>query len=877
MKRFIGIVILSFAIQSILAQSPFFQSYYLVKKNEPVKVNKILQDKIGYIWFGTDKGLFKFDGISYRRFLGIDNLPDENVTALALDSVGRLWVGFKNGKISIVEKNIITPFEPSEGLPTKPISDILFDRDGVLWFSTFNDGIYYFINNRLYRLDDIDGMPDLYAYDLEEDADGNIWAGTDGGAAICSRKGNAVEIEVINYSKGLPDNIIKKVAKGKGGIMWLATEDTGLIWFDSKTSKVKPVLAGKWNYGSISDFLVIDDWLWIVTANGLVSINLSDKILSAKTQLNDQITSLYGDAEGSIWVGSKTGVQRTLGRQLLFQEINGDANVISIAVDYEGDIWYSTTQGLFRKKKYGGTSKPLTGTVFENKSVISLFTDFEGFIWAGLYGEGAIRINPQNGVIKNFSKELRNGSVLNISGKNKSVWLATLGGATEIKIDKNFGIKNYSTEDGLSTDYIYQVFTDSQDRVWFATDRNGVDMLDATGFHHFKDNITSKVIYGFAEDSLRQVWVNVQNSGLFIFDGNKFQPYAKQGRLHNLNFNILSSGSNGQMLVAHDLGMDVFNGAKNKFQYFDEESGIHNKIANLNAVANDGNGEIFIGTDHGIVVYYDHHDKTQDSPTPFIDQFRADDLLTDLQKLEYLNYDQNNIQIGFIGFWYESPASLSFAYQLDNYDRDWIITHDHAATYSKLPPGEYTFKLKVSDSNDFASAAETKIHFIVNPPFWRTAWFYILLSILVSLGAYWFIRDRERKLVSDKQELETKVKERTEEIEHKTHEIQAQAEEIRGINENLEGLVKERTSELERKNKALEEYAFINAHQLRAPLASILGLINLMEKLNLKEDEKIYLEHLQQAAKKLDLVITSITEAIERGEFSKPYDKDLSD
>jgi signal transduction histidine kinase len=181
----------------------------------------------------------------------------------------------------------------------------------------------------------------------------------------------------------------------------------------------------------------------------------------------------------------------------------------------------------------------------------------------------------------------------------------------------------------------------------------------------------------------------------------------------------------------------------------------------------------------------------------------------------------------------------------------------------------------VSDSNDFSNALETKIHFVISPPFWRTAWFYSLLILFVGFSAYSIIRYRERKLISDKHELEQKVRERTDEIEHKTHEIQAQAEEIKGINENLESLVKERTVELERKNKALAETAFINAHELRAPVASILGLINLMQKLRLSEDEKIYLEHLQQAAKRLDSVVGSITQTIERADFTAPEKEDL--
>src|SRR6185369_7163784 len=244
-----------------------------------------------------------------------------------------------------------------------------------------------------------------------------------------------------------------------------------------------------------------------------------------------------------------------------------------------------------------------------------------------------IRINPQTYTIRSFYKELNNGSVLNISGNNKTVWLATLGGATRISLDKNFEVKNYIEKEGLATDYIYQVFTDSQNRVWFATDRAGVDMLDSNGLHHFKENLSSNVVYGFAEDSLHRIWANVQNAGLFVFDGKNFQSFENQTRLHNLNFNILSSGTEGQLLTAHDLGIDVFNPAKNKFQYFDEETGIHNRIANLNAVAKDNYGGLYIGTDHGIIVYHESLNKIQDSPKPFIYGFEIDDESVDLEKV----------------------------------------------------------------------------------------------------------------------------------------------------------------------------------------------------------------------------------------------------
>ena len=858
-----------FSMSRAFGQSPIFRSYQLPNKNETLEINKALQDKRGFMWLATNKGLFKFDGINYWSF--VTNLPDENVTALAQDSVGNIWVGFRNGKMASIEKGVVKLFTPEEGSSPMQISDILFDKDGVLWFSTLGDGIYYYVNQRLYRLDDIDGMPDLYAYDLEEDSKGGIWVGTDGGVAICMRKENSVEIRVINYSNGLQDNIVRKISKGSANTMLLATEDAGVISFDQTSNALVPLLKEKWSRGSVVDFLFMDDWIWVATSQGLALIDLDSQIPSVKVLSTDRVTTLSSDAEGGVWVGTKEGVQRTLGKHLQFVEPVGDKNVVAVTMGANGDIWFSTSQGLFRIKKKDGkalTTNPLEGTSYRNKKVISLFADTDGLIWAGFYGEGVIRMDPKTGEIKDISNKLLNGNVVNISGRNRTVWLATLGGASSIELDRGLAVKNYNQADGLSTDYLYQVFEDSQGRVWFATDRDGVDMLDQYGVHHYKENLSSKVVYGFAEDSLHQLWASVQNEGLFIFDGKRFNPFAGQNLLHSTNFNGFSSGSHGQLLAVHNSGIDIFDASKNKFYYLSNTgSNLLPKIPNFNAIARDEDGSVVIGTNTGILLLADSKYQKQSSPNPLINQFEVNGQVFDLHNWDDLSYDENFIKIGFTGVWFQNPAALTFSYKLENFDHDWISTDNRSVTYSKLPPGEYTFKLKVSDSKDFSNSSEAKIHFMVNSPFWETRWFLALMTVLLFVSAFFIIRYRERKLVEDKRELEARVKERTEEIQLKSNEIKFQAEQIKSINENLEIMVKDRTMELVGKNKALEEYAFINAHKLRAPVARILGLTHLMKNIEIGEEEKIYLDHLQVSTHELDSVVRSITEAIERGDM----------
>ncbi|MBA4058471.1 MAG: hypothetical protein C0490_27385, partial [Marivirga sp.] len=343
--------------------------------------------------------------------------------------------------------------------------------------------------------------------------------------------------------------------------------------------------------------------------------------------------------------------------------------------------------------------------------------------------------------------------------------------------------------------------------------------------------------------------------------------------LRDKNVIILSTDVFGNLIVMHDLGIDVYNVEKNKVRYLGDEVGVGDKKPNLNAITRDAQGRIYAGTAQGVIKYatglWDEHK----SPKPLIKGLKIFDQQVDITKDLNFSYDRNSVVIQYLGFWYQNPNDLNFQYILEKYDRDWIDSRDRSVTYSSLPPGEYTFRLRVSDTEDFSDVKETSFSFAIRPPFWRTGWFYVLAILALFVGGSGYVQYRERKLVQDKRVLEEKVMERTLEIQKQTEEIQAQneeiqsqAEEIQGINDNLEMLVLARTAELEKKNKAAEESAFIIAHELRAPVASLLGLINLISKCELGEDTKPIVSHMEDSAEKLNVVVRNITKAIERGD-----------
>lgn len=883
--RLLVLLLFYLHLSELCAQTPFFQQYHPLKKNQPLKVNALHQDKKGFVWLGTDMGLFRFDGLDFHQYTTRDSLPDNRVTALAEDSLGRIWAGHQDGQLSYIDNGVIHKFDPREGSAVEAVSDILFDRNGTMWFSTRGDGLYYYVSDRLYRADEAEGLPDIFIYDLYEDGEGNIWAGTDRGIAVSTLDERQIRVNVIDTDDGLSDIIIKAIRTINGDTIGIATEDAGLLTYNTRTRAIVPLMSPEWEYGTISDFVVKESQVWIAAPKkGLVVYDRRTR----ETKLIDRFdgvtlqsaNALLKDREGNIWAGSKNGLTRTPGDALEHIEVlqqGRDNNVLALTVDARGRIWFSTQEGLFMRtapvRGVASVTKKLEGSAFQNAPVISLYTDAKGYIWAGLYGSGLLRIDPDGKEIKHFLKELRNGNILGITGKDNQVWVATLGGVSSLTLEGNsYVIRNYSSADGLSSDFVYQVFIDSRNRIWFATDGKGVTMLDEKGFHHYTDGLLSGVVYSITEDANKNIWVTSQDNGVYRFDSGKFVGVSEV-RLRDNSIQALTADSQGNLIAVHNFGIDVYDVNRKAMRYWGEEAGIRDKRPNLNAVAKDAYGRTLIGTTHGVMRFSLNNDHETAAAQPVIDAVKIFGENIDISRSPRLHYDENNITVHFLGIWYQNAGNLNYQYRLGNYDLEWISTRNQDVTYSQLPPGEYTFSVKVSDTDDFSKSPEASISFTISPPFWRTATFYLFVAAIFFISAYGFMKFRERKLLEDKLVLEARVEERTKEIQQKTEEIQAQneeimaqAEEIQGINENLEMLVKQRTAELEKKNKALEEYAFINAHKLRSPVASILGLVNLLAKSDQREDTKVIREHLQQSADKLDDVVRSITKAIEKAD-----------
>ncbi|MEO6358552.1 MAG: two-component regulator propeller domain-containing protein [Ferruginibacter sp.] len=744
------------------AQAPFFKNIIFDREKKEAKLLKIFQDKKGYIWLGTSVGICRYDGINFK-YLEKDN---NQVTAITESNDGVLWIGHLNGEIAYVENNTVKKFSPPEGLPKIKISGITFDQDNRLWFSTYGEGIYCYEKQILYNINHDDGLTDDNIYDILADGD-KIWAGTDNGISICSFKNEKKIIKVIDKTNGLPDNIVRNMKKDDAGNIWMAMQDNGVCYYDRVLGKaiVPPELAN-WQYGQANDVLPLNKEVFIGTEDhGIIEIHFglpnTNKMLPAKKRKINAVHQLMLDKNEQVWMVADNTLSMANSNRFQLLEIPAEwqDEIKAITSDTAGSIWFSNAKGLFVKKNNNTPiQKVILPANIHYASIVCLHADDESNIYIGAYNNGLYHYNSITRQLKQYTSlnGLCDDNVFSIAGTSNEIWMATLAGVSKMDFSSGSPVFfNYSKANGLSNNYIYNVFIDSRGNKWFATDGSGISKL-ADGVFYNYDNIPGldkNIVYTITEDIFGRIWFIGRNSGLFAFDGKYFKRYGIKDGLHDNDILNVVADKNGNLLLTHPDGLEIFHIKKENFTFYGAESGFDNINPQINAYCTTAKKAILIGAADKIIQYYPAAEKYNQFPGLVMNSVGIFFNPIDMAKKKYFNYDENHLTFDYAGLWYADPGAISYQYQLEGYGNDWINTKDHVVTFPNLPPGKYTFHLKTSINNDFRQSPQLSYSFNISTAFWKTAWFRILALLLAGYITYYFVNTRIR-LIQFRQEKE---------------------------------------------------------------------------------------------------------------------------
>lgn len=336
--------------------------------------------------------------------------------------------------------------------------------------------------------------------------------------------------------------------------------------------------------------------------------------------------------------------------------------------------------------------------------------------------------------------------------------------------------------------------------------------------------------------------------GLGIIKNHSIQHRDPYGRKYP-TYSLLVDNKN-RLWYGTDRGIYIEENGKE--YYYGIEEGLSGHEVNRNALTQDKNGDIWIGTNNGLSVFKTEsinqsniNLKTEITEVLSIHGSEIDQT-SDIE----LPYTDNGIVIRFQCLSYINEDKINFRYKIDQSLNEWveISSSENDIIFTNLGYGDYQFEVQARfDIGEWGPI--THLEFSVLKPFYLKWWFVVLSLILVFIAARTIFYFRYLFLINQKQKLKILVHERMREISD--------------LNEQLEEKVKQRTSELQEKNIRLQEYAYINAHFLRGPLSKIMSILHLHRLDSTNKFNEKYIEILQEAVDELDEVIHSITDSLD--------------
>jgi hypothetical protein len=465
------------------------------------------------------------------------------------------------------------------------------------------------------------------------------------------------------------------------------------------------------------------------------------------------------DVEGNLWVVSASNTLHTAFRPFETQDIPiGDIQAISVTA--QDHVWLGTENGLY--ETWEDTSGKWSYSRVADAaftSVACLAEDRFGNIWIGSLDVGLCVYNPATHRFRTFDQieELHINPIISLFIEDESIWLATLGrGIIEARVSGNIMqggnivLKVLKADRGGSHNFVFQIMPKGEDEAWLATDGAGLVYTMENQILGLTETAgdAPKTIYSMTRDASGHLWLNTPDDGLVEYDGMSYRGMSIDEGLRSLTISALITNSKGEILIAHNKGIDVLIPEKRHFMYYDDEIGLRRGSCSpvLNAVTSDAAGNIWIGMHDKLVKYTATWEDLSIHPRTRIEHVSVNQSPIDQYHQTRFPAQQNFFTFDYVGLWYTSPASVKYLYTLEGHDLHWKESADHIATYSNLKPGDYVFRVKASENKFFYDEPLAEYAFEIRKPFWQQPWFIVLAIACAVLLIYLFVKNREARL-----------------------------------------------------------------------------------------------------------------------------------
>ena len=744
------------------------------------------QDDRGFLWFGTQNGLNRYDGYTFWEVggdLGGNALPRKNVRALLADGE-QIWIGTWGGGVARLD------------LPTGQIT-------------AFTAG---------------EPAGGDFVYALHRDSRGVLWAGTRAG--LRRLEGTGAAARFVDYPLAARGPITSIAEDGRG-TLWLGGE-AGLIRLDPESGQA----AGD-DFVNALWFDRARGQLWVGARSGLYrldaasgqSVHFAHDSARPESMAAGQVTSLMSDQPDRLWIGSDGGlsVADMRGATPAFRTFTHNPDdpaslaagtVVSLLADYSGGIWAGAWTGglsVYHPARFKfAAPQPTSGLP------VSFALDADGGLWVGTFGEGLLRLDGHLAEVDAYRHTPGDPATLpqdavmaQAVGRDGAHWLGTLGGLSRRQDDGTFttydlpdnriralledaagtlwvGTMNglvafdpataafdvYRHDDGtaaLSNNTILSLHEDRTGTLWVGTDQ-GLNRLDRAGGQArfsqplnrpdgpvFLGNTAVTVIH---EDAAGVLYLGTWGGGLVRYDparGDARVFGESDGLPDTLILGILED-SEGALWISTGGGLACFDPAAGTFRAYDRGDGLVDVDFAQGAYLRLPDGRLLFGSETGITAF-DPSRLPANSRPPDVALTRFELFGRDVppgepplaRAIEYtdaitLDHNQSVFSIEFAALDFVDPAGNNYAYRLEGVDPDWIATRDRRfITYTNLNPGEYALRVRAANNDGVWNDEGVTLRLTVRPPWWATWWAYLLYVALAAalVGGVVTVRTRQ--------------------------------------------------------------------------------------------------------------------------------------
>ena len=727
------------------------------------------QTRDGDLWFGTQNGLVRFDGLTLKVFerRAHPRLRSNFVRALVEEAPGVLWVGTSRGLARIREG----AFEPIDSTPRAlewNVTALAKDSQGI-WIGTTR-GLARLVGKALMWQLPGDGRPGTRINALQVAPDGTLWAGTNDGLRRFAPDGAT---RTYTRREGLPHQRVTALAVDPSGALWAGCTQGPPVRLDRGGRRFSPV-ASDWPAQDIRSLLFDRaGHAWIGSRTGLARLaNGRLSVWRAGSGLtDDHVLALFQDEEDSLWIGTeRAGLNRfKRPRMTTITARDGlpEDTVLTVLEDAAGAMWLGTWRGLTRRAPDGSTRTFTRADGLAPGAVIALTESRDGGLWVGSMDGGVSKLS--GGRVTPLPLPVEGVPVLALHEDTAGrLWIATNDGLYAFH---QGAFKRYGHQDGLPADTVYCLVPARAGGLWVGT-RHGLARLHDGRIAYaqpFRDALADSIMT-VHEDSQGTLWLGTYGGGLGRLSDGKLTTYTeKDGLPDNTVYALLDDGGDGLWLGSNRGPARLSRAQLEAFaagtvrqltpQTFGRGDGLRSIECSGGSQpvgwrARDG--RLWFATVGGAVIFDPKLPPALPKPQAKLTQVKLDRQPLEIGAGEAAPpaASRGDLEFHFSAGTLAAPEKVRFRYRLDGFDDDWHeVGSQRVATYTNVPPGRYRFEVQAAGDEARWGDHTARFELTLRPQYHQTAWFKglpVLVPVLVLVLAGWgFHQRRMRRLETE--------------------------------------------------------------------------------------------------------------------------------